>query len=80
MATLAELSAPVRDLAHHSAVMILCSNRLPPHAKIADITAILEGTMAAAIQVLGARDAFDIIQPLVDKVLNPAIAATIERN
>ena len=79
MATLEELSSPVRELAHHSAMTIFRSN-MSHAAQTVAISAIPEGTMAAALEILGARDAFGVIQPLVDQVLNPAIAATLERN
>jgi hypothetical protein len=29
--------------------------------------------MAAAVEILGAEDAFNLIQPLVDRALNPAL-------
>jgi hypothetical protein len=77
MASLNETFSPMRELAHHAAMMVREGN-MSRDAQVASITAILEGTMAAAVQIFGAEDAFWFIQPLVDKVLNAAVAAQIE--
>jgi hypothetical protein len=42
-------------------------------AQIAFIAATLEGTMAGAGQILGAEAAFNAVQPLVDRMLAPAL-------
>lgn len=73
-----DLFAPVREQAYH-VVMLVHGANPDRDVEIASITAVLEGTMAAAIQILGAEDAFNVIQPLIDKVLNAAIVAKIER-
>jgi hypothetical protein len=39
--------------------------------KVALVTAVLEGTMAAVVQILGATNAFNLIQPLADQVAQP---------
>lgn len=67
-----ELFSPVRDRAYHAVMLVRDANE-GRDVNIAAITATLEGTMAAAVQVLGAEDAFNVIQPLVDRVLNPAL-------
>jgi hypothetical protein len=62
--------APVRENSHR---MLACQANLGRAVQVATLTAILEGTMAAAVQILGAEDAFNLIQPLVDRALNPAL-------
>ena len=64
--------APVCENSYRTAVRV-CETSHERAAQIAAITAILEGTMAAAVEILGAEDAFNLIQPLVDRALNPAL-------
>jgi hypothetical protein len=64
--------APVRENSHRTAMLASRAN-LGRSVQIATLTAILEGTMAAAVQILGAEDAFNLIQPLADRALNPAL-------
>jgi hypothetical protein len=71
-ASLDELFSPVRERAYHTVMLVRDANP-DRDVNIAAITATLEGTMAAAVQVLGAEAAFNLIQPLADKVLNPAL-------
>jgi hypothetical protein len=60
---------PCRAEAHRTVMMVRGAN--PDRAvQIAFVRASLEGTMAAAVQILGAEDAYEVIQPLVDRVLN----------
>jgi hypothetical protein len=64
--------APVREQAYDAVMLVRDAN--PDRAvQIAALTATLEGTMAAAVQILGAEDAFNAIQPLVDRMLSPAL-------
>ena len=64
--------APVCENSYRTAVRV-CETSHERAVQIAAITAILEGTMAAAVEILGAEDAFNLSQPLADKVLNPAL-------
>jgi hypothetical protein len=53
--------------------MMACAANLGRPVQIAAVTAILEGTMAAAVEVLGAEAALNTIRPLVDKALSHAL-------
>jgi hypothetical protein len=64
--------APVRENSHRVA-MLVCKEGLERSVRIAAFTSIMEGTIAAAVQMFGAEDAFNLIQPLVDRALNPAL-------
>jgi hypothetical protein len=67
-----EWFAPLRISAHLTIMAVRDAN--PDRAVIAaSLRAILEGTMAAAVQTLGAKDAFNLIQPLTDRALDPAL-------
>jgi hypothetical protein len=44
-----------------------------PEAQVAFIVANLEGTLAGAVKILGAEAAFNAVQPLVDRMLSPAL-------
>jgi hypothetical protein len=63
------ITTPLRKQAHNTVMLVRDAND-DREAQIAVITAILEGTMAAAVQVLGAEAAFNLIQPLADRTLN----------
>ena len=61
--------APLRQNSHRTAMIAAdaADNRA---IQIACLTAILEGTMAGAIEILGAGAAYNLIQPLADRVLD----------
>jgi hypothetical protein len=66
--------APLRFNAHRTVMLVRDANG-DRDVQIAAITAILEGTMAGATQTLGTEAAFNLIQPLADKIINPALGA-----
>ena len=67
MRPLDEAFAPVREHSHLVAMMAVRHGTRAE--QVACVTAIMEGTIAAAVQIFGAEDAFNIIQPLVDRAL-----------
>jgi hypothetical protein len=71
-ASLDELFSPIREQAYRTVMLVRDANE-GRDVNIAAITATLEGTMAAAVQVLGAEAAYNAIQPLVDRMLSPAL-------
>ena len=64
--------APVRENSHR-VVMVVCRPDRERDVRVAAFTAIMEGTIAAAVQIFGAEEAFNLIQPLVDRALSPAL-------
>ena len=74
MRPLDEAFAPVREHSHLVA-MLSVRHGSTRAEQIACITAIMEGTIAAAVQIFGAESAFNVIQPLVDKALCQALVA-----
>jgi len=73
MRPLDEAFAPVREHSHLVATMAIRHGTRVE--QVACITAIMEGTIAAAVQIFGAEDAFNIIQPLIDRALSQALMA-----
>ena len=67
--------APLREHSHYTAMLVCRAERadLGRAVQIAAITAIIEGTIAAAVQMFGAEGAFNVIQSLVDRALNWAL-------
>lgn len=68
-----KIFTPCRVKAHQDVMQLVRDEPNDRAVQVAFIKASLEGTMAAALQILGAEAAFDVVQPLVDRVLNPAL-------